>query len=219
MKIIVTGGTGMVGAEVIRQAMADSDIESITAISRKPLTLQHPKLKTIIHTDYLKYDALKDVFKSNDAVVWCLGISQTQVNKQEYEVITFDYTIAAAKAMFEANPKSTFLFLSGAGADNTEKSRTLFARIKGKAENALMQIPLMKLFIARPAGIKPIHKNPNTSFFNKLAIPLFPLFEIISPSFVIASDVLARAMLRILKQGNKSQVIHNVELKEIGSQP
>ncbi len=208
----------MVGSEVIRQAILDNEIESITAITRKPLSIVHSKLKSIIHSDYYKYESLIEEFKANDAVVWCLGISQSQVSTAKYEEITYDYTMAAAKAMFDANPKSTFLFLSGAGADPTEKSLTVFARIKGKAENALLRMPLLKLFIARPAGIKPIHKNPNTSFFNKLFLPLFPLLEAITPNFVIASDILAKAMLHIIKQGSSNQIINNVELKALGVQ-
>src|SRR5437762_3346998 len=99
MKIIVTGATGMVGSEVIRQAILDKDIEEITAIVRKPLDVTHPKLKTVIHQDFMDYLSLMEIFKKNDACLWCLGISQNLVSKEEYYKITYDYTIAAAKDM------------------------------------------------------------------------------------------------------------------------
>ncbi|MEI6816995.1 MAG: NAD(P)H-binding protein [Bacteroidota bacterium] len=217
MKIIVTGATGLVGAEVVRQAILDQDIEEITAIVRKPLNMEHAKLKVIIHQDYLDYSHLKDVFKANDACFWCLGISQSQVSKQQYEVITYDYTVAAAKEMAASNPNMQFVFLSGEGADNTEKTKVLFGRIKGKAENALAKIPLKKLYVARPAGIRPIHKNPTTALVNKLAIPFYPLIELITPNFVINSVQLAKAMIRIVKTGYDQRVFENVELKKIGS--
>ena len=215
MKIIVTGATGMVGAEVVRQAILDKDISEITCIVRKPMELNHPKIKTILHQNFLDYSGLEDVFKNNDACLWCLGISQTQVTKEQYVVITYDYTIAAANAMVKTNPNLTFMFLSGQGADNSEQSKTIFARIKGKTENALLKLPFKKLFNVRPAGIKPIHKNPNTALANKIMIPLFPIFEIITPSFVIASDVLAKVMLHITKNGYNKTTIENKELKEI----
>ncbi len=217
MKIIVTGATGLVGAEILRQAILDKDVEEITALVRRPIDISHPKIKTVIHSNFLDYSGLEELFKSYDAMVWALGISQTQVNKEQYHVITYDYTLAAANAIQKANPDMAFLFVSGGGADSTEKSRTLFAREKGKTENALLKLGFKKLHIVRPAGIKPINKNPNTSFFNKLAIPLFPIFEIFMPNLVIASDKLAIAILRILKTSSDKVIIENKELKEISA--
>src|SRR5436190_24183802 len=104
MKIIVTGATGLVGAEVIRQAILDNGITEINAIARKPLELNHQKLKTIIHKDFLDYSSLTELFKSCDACLWCLGISQSQVSKEEYHTITYSYAVEAAKAMLNANP-------------------------------------------------------------------------------------------------------------------
>ncbi len=217
MKIIVIGATGLVGAEVVREAIKNPAITAITAIVRSPLNLQHPKLKVIQHQDFLNYDALQQEIKTADAVLWCLGISQTQVSKEQYEIITYDYTIAAAKAVQQFNPDCTFIFLSGEGADNTEQSKTIFARVKGKAENELNKMQLKKLFIVRPAGIKPINKNPKTAFSNKLMIPFFPLFELLMPNFVISSAQLAKAMLYIALNGNKNKLIRNIELKKIGN--
>jgi len=217
MRIIVTGGTGLVGEEVVRQAIIDDRITSITAIVRKPMKLQHAKLQTLIHKDFMDYTGLEDLFASNDAFFWCLGISQSQVNKVEYEKITYDYTIAAAEKVLLTNPNMKFLFLSGAGADNSEKSSAIFARIKGKAENKLKSMALQKLFIIRPGGIKPIHKNPNAAFVNKMMIPLYPLMEILWPSMVIASDILAKAMIEIAIKEPDVQTFENNDLKKIGT--
>ena len=213
MKIIVTGCTGLVGAEVLRQSILDDSVTEVLAMSRSSIYVHHPKIKELIHKDFLNYDDIKNQFKNYDVCLWCLGISQTQVSKKEYEIITFDYTIAAAKVMLESNENISFLFLSGEGADQTEKTRTLFGRIKGKTENALKEISFKKLFFVRPAGIKPIHKNPRTAFSNKLMIPFFPLFELLTPNFVITSVQLAKAMLHIAKHGHENQIIANVELK------
>jgi uncharacterized protein YbjT (DUF2867 family) len=215
MKIIVTGATGLVGAEVIRQAMNDPRITEIIALTRKATSLSHPKLRTVIHSDFLDYSLLSDIFRNADACIWCLGISQSQVTKEQYHTITYDYTIKAANAMLYANPAINFIFVSGAGADSSEKSRTLFARVKGKTENALQKLPFKKLVIARPGGIKPIHKNPNTSLFNKLAIPLFPLMELIMPSMVISSVDLAKALLNLAEAGSEKVVLENPALKAL----
>ena len=214
MNIIVTGATGLAGEELVRQAIADDKITSITAIVRKPVKLQSPKLKTIIHKDFMDYSGLEELFKNSDAFFWCLGISQSQVSKAEYEIITYDYTIAAALKVAFVNPDMKFIFLSGAGADSSEKSKTLFASVKGKTENRLKSMSLNKLFIVRPGGIKPIHKNPNTAFFNKVMYLFFPLLEIIWPSMVIGSDILAKSMLWIAKRGPSIQTFENNDLKQ-----
>lgn len=214
MKIIVTGATGTAGSEVIRQAIADNNISSITAIARRPLDVQHPKLTTIIHKDFLDYTGLDNIFQSHDACIWCLGISQTQVSKEQYEVITFLYTLKAAQAMLHANHNIGFVFLSGDGADPEEKSRTTFARIKGRTEKALTSLEFKKLYIARPGGIWPVHKNPNAAFLNRLVMPLFPVLSRIFPTKVIKSDALAKALIQLARQGHSKRVLDNEELKE-----
>ncbi len=162
----------------------------------------------------MDYSGLEDLLKSSDAFFWCLGISQSQVSKAEYEKISYDYTIICATTVAAVNPDIKFLFLSGAGADSTEKSKTLFARVKGKAENRLKSMGLNNLYIVRSGGIKPIHKNPNTAFFNKVIYLFFPLLEIVWPSMVIGSDTLAKAMLWIAESEPSVQTFENNDLKQ-----
>lgn len=179
MKVIITGATGMVGAETVKQALLDQEITQVTAIVRKPLTTQHPKLNTVIHNDFLNWQSLTETFKQHEACIWCLGISQNKVKTEtEYHTITFDYAINAAKAIVEANSDMAFLFLSGMGADSKEKSPTLFARIKGKTENALLRLSLKHLYIVRPGGIKPSQWNPNAQLLEKILYPFFPIFQL-----------------------------------------
>ena len=215
MKIIVTGATGMAGAEVMRQAIVDNDIQEIIALVRRPLAILHPKITTVIHHDFLNYDAVKDYFKDCDACIWCLGISQLQVSKEQYVVITYDYTIAAAKAMFAINPNIHFVFLSGNGADRTEKSKVLFARLKGKTENALLQTGLKNITLARPDAIWPKHKNKNAPLAYKLAFPFFPLIELFVPSKIIGSVQLAKALLYLAKHPGEKNVYENMELRRL----
>lgn len=213
VKILVTGATGMVGSEVVRQALIDPEIEQITALLRRPLKVEHPKLKTVLHQNFLNYSGLADVFRAQDACLWCLGISQSQVSKEEYHKITYDHAVAGAQAMLAANPEITFLFLSGLGADSTEKSRVLFARVKGMTENALRKLPFKKFYIARPGGIKPTHPKEHAPFIEKIWLPLFPLFNFLRPTMFITSEELARGMLRVLKEGSSKTIIDNAELK------
>ncbi len=216
MKILVTGATGMAGSEFIRQAAEDKNIEHITALVRRPLEISHPKINTVIHHDFLNYDAVKGILKDCVACVWCLGISQLQVSKQQYAVITYDYTIAAARAMLEVNPSIHFLFLSGNGADRSGKSKVLFARLKGKTENALLEMNFKQLTIARPDAIWPRHKNKNAPLAYKLVMPLFPLVERFAPHKIIGSVQLAKALLRLLKDPGEKNTYENMELRSLG---
>jgi len=206
----------MAGSEVIRQAIADDSITSIIALVRRPLQIVHPKITTVIHQDFLNYDAVKDLFKDCDACIWCLGISQLQVSKKQYGIITYDYTIAAAKAMLAANPHIHFVFLSGNKADRTEKSNVLFARLKGRTENTLLSLGFKRLTIARPDAIWPKHKNKNAPLAYKMAFPFFPLVERFTPSKIIGSVQLAKALLYLVKNASEKDTFENTDLRLLG---
>jgi len=214
LKILVTGATGLAGAEVVRQAILDKNIETITALVRRPLNIEDPKLKTIFHQDFSDYSGLSEIFKNQDACLWCLGISQTQVDEAEYIRITYDYAIAGAKAMLAANPGIAFLFLSGMGADTKEKSRTLFARIKGKAENELRRLPFKTLIIARPGGIIPVYPKEKAAVFERFLIPIYPIVEFLFPFLMISSAALAKAMLDVIIRGSAKTILGNNDLKK-----
>ena len=200
MKIIVTGSTGTVGSELVRQAVADNDIEEVILLARNPTETKHPKIRQIIHKNFTDYRGLEIIFKEADACIWCLGISQSSVSRKEYSAITYDYVVAAAIAMLAANPSISFLFLSGQGADSSEKSKVRFAKVKGQAENALRAMNFKKLLIFRPGGIYPVTKNRNVTANKKLELALIRLMKIIVPRTVVNTDTLAKAMLKSLKQ-------------------
>lgn len=216
MRIIVTGATGLVGAEVLRQAIKDSQIEEVIAIARNKPEVEDPKISFIKHDDFLNYSSLETYFKKADAILWCLGISQTQVSKQQYEAITYDYVMACANYCVTTKPTIRFIFVSGNGADRTEKSRTIFRRVKGKAENGLLQRGLKDLYIVRPDAIRPRHKNKRAPFLYKLAYPIFPVIAALTPNKIIWSDKLAVAMLKIAKSAYEKNTLENFELRALG---
>jgi uncharacterized protein YbjT (DUF2867 family) len=215
MKIIITGSTGTAGSEVARQAVADDDIEQVILIARKPTHIRHPKIREIIHQNFLDYSGLENVFKEADACIWCLGISQTQVTKEEYFVITHDYAVAAGKAMLAANPSITFLFLSGQGADTTEKSRVRFARVKGQTENVLRAMNFKKLLIFRPGGINAVTRPDKMSAHKKFETVLVSVMKAIIPGTVVDTDVLAKAMLKTIKQDTGLVIIDHKTIRRL----
>jgi uncharacterized protein YbjT (DUF2867 family) len=215
MRIIVTGVTGLVGAEVLRAAVAHPRITAVTALGRRPPRFTHPKITPLIHNDFNDFGSLEGILKEHDAIVWCLGVSQTQVNAARYEEITYGYTLAAADTIVKKGIPIRFIFISGEGADTSEQSRTLFARIKGKTENALLRTLSSGLFILRPGGIRPVNHNPDAPFTYKLLLPLFPLAEWLKPSSFIRSDVLGRVIVEITLDGTGKQLLDNRDLRRL----
>ncbi|WP_158625246.1 NAD(P)H-binding protein [Corallococcus terminator] len=215
MRILLTGATGLAGSEVLRQALADADVERVTVLSRRPLALTHAKLDVVLHTDFTRYDSVVEKLTGHAACLWCLGTSQTQVTKAEYEVITYDYAVAAATAMAAANPALRFCFLSGRGTDSTEQSRTLFARVKGRTENELLRrVP--ETYCFRPAFIHPVQPHPGTPLIARMLGPLAPLMKRMSHGWVADTDVLGRAMLKVAKQGAPKHVLENEDILRLG---
>lgn len=215
MKVVVTGATGTVGSEVVRQAILDSDIEQVIVLGRRTAGFNNPKVKEIIHPNFLNYDGLEDIFRQSDACIWCLGISQSRVSKNDYFTITYEYAVAAARAMIAANPGIRFLFLSGEGADSSEKSRIRFARVKGQTENALRSMGIANLIIFRPGGINPVVRNPNESGYKRFEIAVVRLLRLFAPSKVVNTDVLAKAMLKSIKSRPPGLILSHRDIVEL----
>ncbi len=211
----------MVGNAVLQAALGDSEVGRVTALVRRPVKISHPKLDIIIRDNFLDYKDLRSLFARQDACLWCLGVSQTRVkSEEEYRTITHDFAVNAANAMLEANPDISFVFVSGAGADSKEQSRTLFARIKGKTENSLARLPFKpgKLYLLRPAAITPGPEgNPNGPWLERMLYPLHPFFRFFLPKYFIKVTDLARAILRIAKQGTPKQLLENKDLLDLRS--
>ncbi|HEY3876598.1 MAG TPA: NAD(P)H-binding protein, partial [Candidatus Kapabacteria bacterium] len=175
MQILITGATGMVGGEVVRAAIADPEVDSVVAVSRRPLEgIEHPKLRVWLLENFLDFSSVSEAFQTSNVCIWCLGTSQNKVNAEEYARITYDYTLAGARAMLGANPAIRMVFVSGKGADPTMKSRLLFARVKGKTEVALRELPFQELIVARPAGIQPVRPNPSAACQERMVYPFYP---------------------------------------------
>lgn len=138
-----------------------------------------------------------------------------KVNKEQYFVITHDYMLAAAKAMLSVNPEISFIFLSGQGADSTERSRILFAKVKGKTENALKSLPFKRLYILQPAGIVSVNQADNFASDQQKGFTLVKLVARILPAFAITTVQLAQAMLALIKSNGKSSLLENRDIKEI----
>lgn len=211
MKIILTGATGFAGGEVLRQALLDPDIELVTVLTRRTLGLSHAKLKEVLLSDFLDYSRVD--LRGYDACIWCLGVSQTQVREAEYIRITYDYTLAAARALYAAHPQLRFCFLSGRGADPGEQQKTLFARIKGRAERQMAALGHPAFFF-RPAYIRPTALSGPRKDLARFFTPIATLISLFSKDFSVDCDQLARCLLGVAKHGSSVSVLENRAIQE-----
>ena len=207
MKVILFGGTGMVGQGVVRECLGDPEVTEVVAITRSATGQQHAKLREIVHRDFNDFSTLQ---LDGDACFWCLGVSSAGMSEADYTRITHDYTIAAAKVL--ARPTMTFIFVSGTGA----QGKAMWARVKRKTENALFAMPFKDVYVFRPGFIQPLHGiRSRTRLYNVLYPLLYPLMlvaKLVAPRFITDTERVGRAMLRIAKSGFPKKVLENPDI-------
>src|SRR6266513_4796637 len=216
MRLVILGASGMVGGYALRQMLDQTTIERVTAIGRSKLGVSHPKLDEVLHQDFSDCSALARVMSGQDACVFCLGTYTATVRDAELRTITVDYTIEFARVLRESSPDSTFSFLSGAGADQTGRSRMAFARYKGEAEKALLAAGFPRVYIFRPAYIYPVEPRREPNFSYRLLRAIYPLFRVLFPNQVIPADDLARAMVDVVVQKTaepQSRIFENRDIR------
>ena len=194
-RLVIVGASGMVGGYALRDALEHPGVGRVTSIGRKKLGISHPKLTEVVHRDFADCSALAETLMGQDAAVFCLGVYTGAVPDAELRKITVDYAVEFARVLRGSSPGAAFSFLSGSGADQTERSRVPFARYKGMAENALLAAGFPHVYIFRPAYIYPVEPRKEPNFSYRLMRTMYPVFRVLLPNMVIPADDLARAMV------------------------
>jgi uncharacterized protein YbjT (DUF2867 family) len=215
MRAVLFGATGMVGQGVLRECLIDPDVEAVLSVGRSATGQQHVKLRELVHRDFLDFSAAESELAGFDACFYCLGVSSAGMKEDDYRRVTHDFTIAAAQVLARLNPGMTFAFVSGAGTDSTERGRTMWARVKGQTENALLRMPFRAAYMLRPAVIVPLHGiQSRTALYRvpyMLMAPLLPLLEAAFPKYVTTTERLGRAMIRVAKRGAAKAVLESAD--------
>jgi len=213
-KVILTGATGMVGGYALDHCLESEDVSQVTAIIRRPIGRKHRKLIEVIHKDFTDYSSISDHLRDQDVALYCIGVYTGAVPNDEFERITVDYTVSFAKALLEQSQGVTFCFLSGAGADRTEKSRMIFARSKGKAENFLLRQKFGSVHIFRPGYIYPVEprKEPNSMY--RIQRALWPIVGRLFPGLGVNSDDLGNAIADVGIHGHDKDTFENRDILE-----
>lgn len=218
MKIILFGGTGMVGQGVLRECLLADDVDEILAIGRTAMDVRHPKLQQIVHADLYHYDDIADRMQGYDACYFCLGVSAAGMDEATYAHLTYELTLAAAEALAPSQPGMCFIYVSGAGTDSSERGRSMWARIKGRTENALRRLPFKAVYLFRPGLIQPLHgirsKTGAYRGFYTMIAPLFPLIRAIAPR-TLSTEIMGQAMLMATRHGASKAVLEARDIYEL----
>ena len=213
--ILIAGASGMVGSHLLEICKESEDVDTIYILSRKPSNLQHKKLKEIVVNDFLNYDKIIPIIKGIDVVFFCVGVYTGAVDRDTFRTITIDYPVELAKAVYTHSPASKFILLSGAGADRTEKSKVMFAKDKGIAENKLFEIYGNHFHSARPAYIYPVIKRKEPNFSYAFFRLMYPIIILLGKKISITSLELAKAMFAIGMNNQEQTEFENDELREM----
>lgn len=203
----------MIGGLVLEHCMNNPAIGQITLVNRKTINVHHPKVKEIIHTDYMNLEPVKEAFLNIDLCFYCLGVYTGQFPKDEFNKITIDYAKAFGTLLKTLSPNAVVCFLSGAGADSSEKSSVLFAKAKGIAENFLLNLGFSKTFIFRPGYIYPVTPRNEPNLAYKLFRIFYKPLSVIYPNIGLTSIQLASKMVSVGLNGNDKIILENNDIR------
>lgn len=213
MKAVIFGASGMVGQSVLRECLLDSAIESVLTVGRSRLETTQTKHRHLKHENFLDFAPLAKDFQNLDVCFYCLGIASAGLTEEQYKTVTCDYTIAAAKALLKANPNIIFIFISGAGADSSETGRIMWARVKGKTENALFAMKFKNIYAIRPAFIQPLHGiTSRTRLYRvlyRIFWPFMPLIRLLAPNSVITTEDLGKVMIHLARESTPQRLLES----------
>jgi uncharacterized protein YbjT (DUF2867 family) len=209
--VILFGATEMIGQGVLRQCLLDARVEKVLSIGRNKSGTVHAKLGEIVLPDLFDYSAIEKQLAGFDACFFCLGVSSAGMQEKEYERITYGITLAAAEALARQNRQMIFVYVSGAGTDSSERGRSMWARVKGRTENALLRLPFKAAYMFRPGFIQPLHGiRSRTQLYRAMyaiSAPLIPIMRFLFPSSILTTEEIARAMIVVAQNGAPKNVL------------
>jgi uncharacterized protein YbjT (DUF2867 family) len=221
MKVILFGATGMVGQGVSRECLLDGDVERVLALGRSASGTQHAKLDERVLGDLTDLSPVAAALPGYDACFFCLGVSAAGMTEAAYRRITFDLTMSVARTLVASSPGMTFIYVSGTGTDSTARGRSMWARVKGETENALLELPFKASYMFRPGFIQPLHGIVSkTKLYRAIYAvlgPLYPLLNALMPSYVTTTERVGRAMLRVAKHGAPKKLLENRDINALGA--
>lgn len=205
LKVLVLGGTGLVGGELINLMLKDDTISSITSLVRSPKGINHPKLNEEI-IDFENLEKMDHYFEKKDAVFCCLGttIKKVKGDKMLFRKVDLEYPVKACETALEKKVKH-FIMVSSLGAD--ANSPFFYNQVKGECENRVKSIGVENVSILRPSLL--VGKRNESRPLEMMSMGIMKVVNPLLPGGLkkyrsVAGTDVARLMLALAKEDNEA---------------
>jgi uncharacterized protein YbjT (DUF2867 family) len=234
VNVLLFGATGMVGQGVLRECLLDPGVDHVLSVGRSAVdpaavgqmaataaATGRPaaKLRELIVANVADLSGMEAELAGFDACFFCLGVSSIGMSEPEYTRLTFDLTLAVARTVARQSPAATFVYVSGAGTDSSERGRSMWARVKGRTENELLRLPFKAAYMFRPGAIVPLHgvrsKTRWVRLIYPLLVPVIPLWRRFAPDTITTSEQVGRAMLRVAREGYAKPTLETADINRL----
>ena len=217
MKVIITGATGMVGKGALLECLDDGTIKQVLLINRSPIDIKHSKIKEILHKDFTDFESIQHELKGYDACFHCMGVSSAGMAQEQYYKLTYTVTEALVNAVYNVSPNLTFIYVSGEGTDSTEKSKTMWARVKGKTENLILNKGFKDAYAFRPSAILPERGiKSKTNLYNLLYFVTRPIYPILKRmKSVTTTQILGKAMIVLIGNSQNTKILIGSDINSV----
>ena len=216
MHVLLFGATGMIGHGALDACLRDPAVQRVTVIGRRATGRTHPKLVEHLRDDVTDLSALVGEMGPVDACLFSLGVTAAGLDEQRYTAMTYDLTLSVARTLLALNPGMAFVYISGQGADSTEQGRAMWARVKGRTENALLALGFRSAVMLRPGAIQPVEGARSSTRWYRVMYaamaPLMPVLRRIFPNRIVTTAELGRAMLAAARLGTPGAVLEPPEI-------
>lgn len=217
LKVILTGATGMVGEGVLHACLADERVTSVLVLTRRPTGESHSKLQEVIVPDFFDLSAAREALSDYDACLFAAGVSSIGKSEAEFTRLTHTLTLGVARMLAALNPAMTFCYISGMGTDSTEKGRVMWARVKGKTENDLQQLPFARVYLFRPGFLQKGKGAKRTLKAYRYIGWLVPLIKLVMPRRICTLEELGRAMIGVCVKGYERPVLEVDDIRRVAA--
>jgi uncharacterized protein YbjT (DUF2867 family) len=216
MKVIIVGATGMVGRGVLRECLLASDVTQVLVVGRTKSGQSNPRLRELVQPDLFDCSPIESDLAGYDACFFCLGVSSSGMTQAAYTRLTYDLTVTIGQTLAKTNPNMAFVYVSGNGTDSSEQGRSMWARVKGRTENALLALPFKAVYLFRPGIILPMHgeqskTNSYRVFYQASAWLLRPLRHTF-PNLILTTEIVGRAMLAVVRGAPQRAVLESRDI-------
>jgi uncharacterized protein YbjT (DUF2867 family) len=201
---------------VLCECLRDLGVARVLAVGRRATGQAHKKLRDLVVPDLADLSAVEPQLTGFDACFFCLGVSSAGLSEERYTRLTYDLTLGVARTLARLDPAMTFVYVSGTGTDGSERGRIMWARVKGRTENALLALPFQAAYMFRPGYIQPLDGIQSRTRWYRVVYaavaPLYPAFRRLFPGAVTTTAQVGRAMLAVARDGFPRPVVETRDI-------